>query len=85
MTAQPAGGGRISIPYCGATANSVWINSDVTGVGVDSIDAMGVCVGLPLTCQEGGPSARACTNQNCALVCSLMASNNPWFDDGTCP
>jgi hypothetical protein len=49
------------------------------------VDATGVCWGIPLQCPLTGRQARACSDQACQTVCTLAASQNPWFDDGLCP
>lgn len=45
---------------------------------------IGTCWGLPFACPLDGAKAKACTTQTCETQCALIASNNPWFDDGTC-
>ncbi len=49
-----------------------------------SEDATGECWGTPLSCSLDGPKARACTTDTCELQCSLIQSQNPWFEDPTC-
>lgn len=44
----------------------------------------GECWGTPLSCPLDGPQGRACSNDKCELRCSLIQSQNPWFDDPTC-
>lgn len=46
--------------------------------------APGQCLGIPLSCPLDGPKGRACSNDQCELRCSLIQSQNPWFDDPTC-
>jgi hypothetical protein len=47
--------------------------------------ATGACWGVPISCALEGPRAKGCTNQACVLECSLVQSQNPWFNDGACP
>jgi hypothetical protein len=44
----------------------------------------GECVGTPLSCPLDGPKARACTTSTCELTCSLLQSQNPWYEDASC-
>lgn len=47
-------------------------------------DAPGECWGTAISCSLDGPRARACSNGTCELECSLVQSQNPWYDDPTC-
>jgi hypothetical protein len=60
-------------------------NRKVPAAGACSPQAAGTCWGVPLACALDGPQAKACSNGACALECSLVQSQNPWFDDGGCP
>ena len=47
--------------------------------------AVGTCWSMPISCPLGGAAARACSNGACQSVCDLIQSQNPWWDDATCP
>ncbi|MEP7119861.1 MAG: hypothetical protein ABJE95_03080 [Byssovorax sp.] len=47
--------------------------------------APGTCWSMPVSCPLGGASARACSNMTCQSVCDLIQSQNPWWNDATCP
>jgi hypothetical protein len=49
-----------------------------------SPDATGECWGTALSCSLSGPHARACTTGTCELQCSLIQSENPWYEDPSC-
>ena len=49
-----------------------------------SLDATGECWGTAPSCSLDGPKARACTTATCELQCSLIQSENPWYEDPTC-
>jgi len=49
-----------------------------------SPDVTGECWGTAISCPLEGPKARACTNRTCELTCSLIQSQNAWFQDPTC-
>lgn len=49
-----------------------------------ALDVMGECWGTALSCPLTGPMGRACTTATCELQCSLIQSQNPWFEDPTC-
>jgi len=44
----------------------------------------GVCWGVPINCDPGGPKANACANSLCYDICSLIQGQNPWYSMGTC-
>ncbi|MEZ4312356.1 MAG: hypothetical protein R3F14_30365 [Polyangiaceae bacterium] len=46
--------------------------------------SQGECWSTALSCPLEGPLGRACTNDKCELQCSLIQSQNPWFEDPTC-
>lgn len=60
-------------------------NREAADAASCSPQVAGTCWGVVANCPAGGPQAKACTNQQCELVCSLVQSQNPWFDDGACP
>lgn len=49
-----------------------------------SPEATGECWGTALSCPLDGPKGRACTTATCELTCSLIQSQNAWFEDPTC-
>jgi hypothetical protein len=59
-------------------------NRPIADVGQCASAGMGECWIVPAQCGLDGAKGRACTNMNCETVCSLIQSQNPWFDDGTC-
>ena len=59
-------------------------NRIVADAAACSPDTLGECWGTAISCPLGGPSARACTTGTCELQCSLIQSQNPWYEDPTC-
>ncbi|MDC0740303.1 hypothetical protein [Polyangium mundeleinium] len=47
--------------------------------------ATGVCWGMPISCSTAGAKAKGCAGGTCFDQCSLIQSQNPWYDDGACP
>ncbi|MDI3281699.1 hypothetical protein [Polyangium sp. 15x6] len=45
----------------------------------------GVCWGMPISCSVTGAKAKGCAGGMCFDQCSLIQSQNPWYDDGGCP
>lgn len=66
---------------CPAGASCKKLVADAASCGADA----GECWQTPFACDLAGAKARACTTQTCELECSLVQSNNAWYDDGTCP
>lgn len=60
-------------------------NTPVADASQCGAKSMGTCWGVPISCPVMGAGAKACTNQQCATICELIQSQNPYFDDGTCP
>ncbi len=60
-------------------------NVEVAGVADCSPLAQGECWGIPSQCPTDGPQAKACSDMSCQFVCSLIASQHSWYDDGMCP
>lgn len=50
-----------------------------------SASAPGTCWSMPVSCPVGGAAAKACSNGSCQSVCDLIQSQNPWWNDATCP
>ncbi|TKC98544.1 hypothetical protein [Polyangium fumosum] len=46
--------------------------------------ATGVCWGMPISCSVNGAKAKGCAGGTCFDQCSLIQSQNPWYDDGGC-
>jgi len=46
--------------------------------------ALGECWATALSCPLDGPKARGCVSSACELQCSLVQSENPWFEDAGC-
>ncbi len=60
-------------------------NRQVGAMAQCGAGAQGTCWGVPLACPLSGPKGKACSNASCQTVCTLIQSQNPWWDDGTCP
>jgi hypothetical protein len=49
-------------------------------------EAVGACWALPDTCAaENAPQSRQCLSLSCNDACSLIRSEQRWYDDDTCP
>jgi hypothetical protein len=59
-------------------------NREVADKATCSPNVTGKCLAVPVSCPLDGPKARACSNNTCELKCSLIQSQNPWFEDATC-
>jgi hypothetical protein len=73
---------------CGANTpcpGGLKCNRQVQDMASCAPSATGTCWGVPLQCVFDGPQAKACSNGACVLECSLVQSQNPWFNDGKCP
>lgn len=60
-------------------------NRVVVGAAQCDPSAPGTCWSMPVSCPLGGVAARACSNQTCQSMCDLVQSQNPWWNDATCP
>jgi hypothetical protein len=76
-TSIPCGPGRMC-------PGSLKCNREVMDEPSCSPQALGECWGTALSCPLDGPLGRACSNGKCELQCSLLQSQNPWFQDPTC-
>jgi hypothetical protein len=66
-------------------AGTMKCNRVVAGAAQCDPSAPGTCWSMPVSCPLGGASARACSNQTCQSMCDLVQSQNPWWNDATCP
>jgi hypothetical protein len=51
-------------------------------------DSAGTCWAAPAACTTMvgfGPQTRACGSPSCAGECDLIKTEQPWYDDNTCP
>lgn len=86
MSIESAGACAAPIP-CGPglmCPGNMKCNRQVTDEPSCDPQAMGECWGTALSCPLVGPVGRACTNAKCELQCSLIQSQNPWYEDPTC-